>query len=77
LDRVLRHNAEVTGLGRNRSNDMALIVQAIVINDETGEVEKTYVETVGSRTHSWEAAQLLRRFLARMFEIVYPGSDAW
>jgi GTP1/Obg family GTP-binding protein len=56
---------------------MALILQVTVTNDETGEVEKTYVETVDSRTHSWEAAQLLRRFLARMFEIAYPGSDDW
>jgi hypothetical protein len=56
---------------------MALILQVTVTNDETGEVEKTYVESVSSRTHSWEAAQILRRFLARMFEIAYPGSDEW
>ena len=56
---------------------MDLILQVTVTNDETGEVEKTYVETVGIRTHSWEAAQLLRRFLARIFEIAYPGSDEW
>ena len=56
---------------------MALIVQVTVIDDDTGEVEKTYVETVDRRTHPWEAAQLLRRFLARMFELVYPGSDEW
>lgn len=56
---------------------MALILQVIVTNDETGEVEKTYFETVSDRTHSWEAAQILRRFLARMFEIAYPGSDEW
>jgi len=56
---------------------MALIVQVTVTNDETGEVEKTYLETVESRTHSWEAAQILQRFLKGMFEIVYPGSDEW
>ena len=56
---------------------MALIVQVTVTNDDTGEVEKTYFETVSSRTHSWEAAQILRRFLIRMFAIVYPGSDEW
>lgn len=56
---------------------MALIVQVAVVNDDTGEIEKTYVETVDDRTHPWEAAQQLRRFLARMFEIAYPGSDEW
>jgi hypothetical protein len=56
---------------------MALILQVTVINDKTGEVEKTYVETVDDRTDSWEAAKLLRRFLARMFEIAYPGSHEW
>lgn len=56
---------------------MALIVQVTVTNDDTGEVEKTYVETVGARTHEWDAAQLLRRFLARVFQVAYPGSDEW
>lgn len=56
---------------------MALIVQVTVTNDETGEVEKTYVEAVIDRTHSWEAAQTLRQFLGRMFQIAYPGSDEW
>ncbi len=61
----------------NEDSDMALILQVTVINDKTGEVEKTYVETVDDRTDSWEAAKLLRRFLARMFEIAYPGSHEW
>lgn len=57
---------------------MALILQVAVTNDETGEVEKTYVETVSSRTHSWEAAQSIRSFLVRMFNIVYgPDCDEW
>lgn len=56
---------------------MALIVQVTVVNDDTGEVEKAYVETVDRRTNSWEAAQLIQRFMKRMFEIVYPGSDEW
>ena len=56
---------------------MALIVQVTVTNDDTGEVEKNYVETVEGCTHPWEAAQALRRFLARMFDLAYPGSDEW
>ncbi len=56
---------------------MALIIQVTVTNDDTGEVEKTYVETVDSSTHSWEAAKCVRAFWARMFEIAYPGSDEW
>jgi hypothetical protein len=56
---------------------MALIVQVTVTNDETGEVEKTYIETVDRRTHPWESAEMLRRFLSRMFQVLYPGSDEW
>ena len=56
---------------------MALIVQVTVVNDETGEVEKTYVETVGTRTHEWEAAQIVRRLLKRVFDFAYPSSDEW
>ena len=57
---------------------MALILQVIITNDETGEVEKSFVENVDGRTHSWEAAQAVRRFMARVFAIFYgPGCDEW
>lgn len=56
---------------------MALMVQVTLTNDKTGEVEKTYIETVDGREHPFESARLLRQFLARMFEIAYPGSDEW
>lgn len=56
---------------------MALIIQVTVTNDESGEVEKIFVETVSNRTDSWEAARLIRSFIGRVFLSVWPCSDEW
>lgn len=57
---------------------MALILQVTVVNDETGEVEKTYIETVGQRTDPWEAARSIRTMMARVFAAIYgPDCDEW
>lgn len=56
---------------------MSLIVQVTVVNDLTGEVEKTYVEATGAGLHPWEVVQTLRQFFKRVFAVAYPGSDEW
>ncbi len=57
---------------------MALIVQVTVTNDETGEVEKTFVDSFYmGRSSTYELADGIRSLMGRVFQSLWPGSDEW
>ena len=55
---------------------MSLILQATIVNKDTGQVEKVHVLTVDGRDGSWEAARCIRLFLGNVFRIFFgPDCD--
>lgn len=52
---------------------MAIIFQVTVTNDETGEVEKTYIAS-NDGERSYDVARCVRSMLSTVFNIEYPDS---
>lgn len=58
---------------------MAILIQVTVTNDDTGEVEKTYMEAVDTgRSHPFEVASAIKRLFGRIFKTVFgEDNDDW
>ena len=56
---------------------MAIYVQVVVTNDDTGAVVQSFVEHYATRDHPYEIARSMRAFFHRILLAVFGQDEEW
>lgn len=56
---------------------MAIYVQVVITDDDTGVVKRSFVEHYGPRVLSYQVARSMRAFFHRVFVAVFGQDEEW